>query len=60
MWNKPDDHHNGWMNQAWGEGERYGADITEAFLEANDLTTVICAQYRIQRGYQEYHDGKVI
>jgi diadenosine tetraphosphatase ApaH/serine/threonine PP2A family protein phosphatase/Ca2+-binding EF-hand superfamily protein len=43
-----------------GAGTMFGKDITERFLEDNNLRLIIRSHEPFLKGYEEHHDGKVV
>jgi len=59
MWSDPDDR-GGWGVSPRGAGYTFGKDISDKFMEANDLKLIVRAHQLVMEGYNWAHDESVL
>eukprot|EP00828_Plagiopyla_frontata_P044734 TRINITY_DN7404_c0_g1_i1.p1 TRINITY_DN7404_c0_g1~~TRINITY_DN7404_c0_g1_i1.p1 ORF type:complete len:206 (-),score=30.50 TRINITY_DN7404_c0_g1_i1:96-713(-) len=60
LWSDPDDSKKGWGISPRGAGWTWGPDITDKFLQANNLKQIARAHQLVMDGYNQNHNKKVI
>ena len=61
LWNDPQEKIQGFKpNLRGGESRLFGRDVTEWFLEGNDLKLIVRSHEVFEQGYHEFFDGLII
>lgn len=59
LWSDPHDQQ-GWQESERGAGVNFGPDVTNAFLENNQLDLIIRSHEEFMKGYEEHHNKKLV
>lgn len=59
LWSDPDDI-SGWGLSPRGAGFLFGGDITQKFVQHNDLDLIARAHQLVMEGYKIVHDGALV
>lgn len=59
LWSDPDDI-TGWGLSPRGAGYLFGGDITQKFVQHNDLDLIARAHQLVMEGYKIVHDGALV
>ncbi|CAJ16612.1 protein phosphatase with EF-Hand domains (PPEF) [Trypanosoma equiperdum] len=60
LWSDPVEDLQGWRESHRGAGVEFGPDLTHEFLQSNGLELIIRSHCDCERGYEEFHDGKLV